>query len=50
MEVYGVTPGEEVNLPGVISNHLLTVRGSMQAVCNRISTISKVSLAFGRKH
>ena len=45
-----MTPGEEVNLLGVVSNCLLAVRGSMQAVYNRISTINELSMALGRKH
>jgi hypothetical protein len=49
MEAYGVTPGEEVNLPGAVSNDLLAVRGSMQAFCNRMSTINEVITALGRK-
>ena len=49
MEAYGVTPGEEVNLPGAVSNGLLAVRGSMQAFCNRMSTINEVIVALGRK-
>ena len=50
LEAYGMTPGEEVNLPGVMSNGLLAVRGSMQAFCNRISTINEVITALSRKH
>ena len=49
LEAYAVTLGEEVNLPGAVSNCPLTVRGSMHAVCNRIFTINEVSLALGRK-
>ncbi len=49
VENYGMTPGEEVNLPGVVSNGLLAVRGSMQAICNRMSTINEVIVALGRK-
>ena len=49
VEAYVLTPGEEVNFLGAVSNGLLAVRGSMQAFCNRISTISEVIAAFGRK-
>ncbi len=49
MEAYGVTPGEEVNLPGAVSNGLLAVRGSMQPFCNKISTINEVIATTGRK-
>ena len=49
MEAYGMTPGEEVNLLGAVSNGLLAVRGSMQAFCNRMSTINDVITALGRK-
>ena len=49
MEAYVLTPGEEVNLPGAVSNGLLAVRGSMQAFCNRMSTINEVIAALGRK-
>ncbi len=46
VEANGMTPGEEVNL---LSNGLLAVRGSMQAFCNRMSTINEVIAALGRK-
>jgi hypothetical protein len=49
-EAYVVAPGEEVNLPGSVSNCFLAVRGSMQAVCNRMSTINEMRAAFGRNH
>jgi hypothetical protein len=45
-----MTPGEEVNLPGLVCNCLLAVRGSVQSVCNRMSTIDEMRVAFGRKH
>ena len=49
VEAYVLTPGEELNFPGAVSNCLLAVRGSMQAFCNRISTINEVIAALGRK-
>ena len=49
MEAYVVTPGEEMNFPDAVSNGLLAVTGSMQAFCNRISTINVVIVALGRK-
>ena len=49
MEAYIVSPGKEANLPGAVSNGLLAVRGSMQAFCNRISTINEVIAALMRK-
>ena len=48
-ETYVVAPGKEVNLPGSVSNCLLAVSGSVQAVCNRMSTIDEMRAAFGRK-
>jgi hypothetical protein len=44
-----VAPGKEVNLPGTVSNCLLAVSGSVQVVCNRMSTIDEMRAAFGRK-
>ena len=38
-----------MNLPGLVSNCLLTVRGSQEAVCNRTSTINEMMSALGRK-
>jgi hypothetical protein len=49
-EAYVVAPGEEVNFPGSVSNSLLAVSGSVQAVCNKMSTIDEMRAAFGRKH
>jgi hypothetical protein len=39
-----------VNLLGSISNCLLAVTRYVQSVCNRISTIEEMRVAFGRKH
>jgi hypothetical protein len=49
-EAYVMATGEEVNLLGLISNCLLVVRGTMQLVRNRTSTIDETRVAFGRKH
>ena len=49
MKAYVLTPEEEVNLPGAVSKGLLAVRGSVQAFCNRMSTINEVIAALGRK-
>jgi hypothetical protein len=46
---YVMAPGKEVNLRGSVSNCLLAMSGSMQASCNRMSTIDEVRVAFGRK-
>ena len=35
--------------PGSVSNCLLAVRGSMQPIHNRTTTIDEMSAAFGRK-
>jgi hypothetical protein len=44
-----VAPGKEVNLPGSVSNCLLAVRESVQAVRNRMSTINEMRVSIGRK-
>lgn len=46
-EPYARAPGEEVILPGSISNRLFSAMGLMQTPCNRASIMHEMSSALG---
>jgi hypothetical protein len=47
-QAYARAPGEEVVLPGSVSNHLFSTMGSVKATFDRASIMHETSLAFGR--
>ena len=48
LKTYGVAPGKDMKLAGVVSKSLLVASGSMDPVCNSSAIIKEMMVAYGR--